>query len=55
MWQLDCSMSVQDLLRMGECLLIWSPVKPQVMMEEILSVAETSTEGSSPAEGQGYI
>lgn len=47
--------SVQDLLRMSECLLICSPVKSQVMMEEILSTAETSIEGSSPAEGQVYI
>ncbi|KAJ7403763.1 hypothetical protein WISP_123533 [Willisornis vidua] len=41
MWQSDCSMSVQGLLKMAECLILCSPMKVQVTMEEVLAMAET--------------
>lgn len=40
-------------LRMAERLLLCSPANAQVTAEEILTMAETASEGSSPAGGQG--
>lgn len=51
-WTVPCQSRIS--LAMDECLLVWSPAEAQVMMEEILSMAEISIEGSLPAEGQGY-
>lgn len=39
-------MSIQDLLENGECLLIWSPVRAQMMVGKIVSMNDIPIEGS---------